>query len=439
MKKLIIEAPSGLDPKYKLWAREAAGEMLSLFPEYKSSFQIEFDELCRHGQTEIDQAAFDRLPDDEFKRKFVRLSNGKYLVPYASETWYLAQSSAENRANGIDAADMEKYGKLKAEGMLHRKSQDIVVSLLGSDIQPAFYGYGIEGLNAVISTPNCNDKEFFITIFMHEFGHILNATHERRPHTKDDPALGVHCTNDKCIMGESNYHDLTRERLERKRKNRPPFCDECIAAMREKLENMPGLTKAVAVSHANALPVLPHNDDNWKNGWRTHYRAVAARDKFTYHEDVKNPNFVAEITRNDGSKLNIEANNEYNLSLGAQTADGKDDIPAIKDFADVVAKAAADNSVIEFASIRDDEFKARLLIACLEASPRMKTNKAPNITPAFLKNIDPKTKARLQKALTGNRQHGNGNAPQPRPNRPPHRPGSGNRRYTPGRQSGGRS
>ncbi|MFR0737557.1 MAG: hypothetical protein ACLSHR_11825 [Oscillospiraceae bacterium] len=48
-------------------------------------------------------------------------------------------------ANGIDAADMEKYGKLKAEGMLHRKSQDIVVSLLGSDIQPAFYGYGIEG------------------------------------------------------------------------------------------------------------------------------------------------------------------------------------------------------------------------------------------------------------------------------------------------------
>lgn len=68
---------------------------------------------------------------------------------------------------------------------------------------------------------------------MHEFGHILNATHERRPHTKDDPALGVHCTNDKCIMGESNYHDLTRERLERKRKNRPPFCDECIAAMRE--------------------------------------------------------------------------------------------------------------------------------------------------------------------------------------------------------------
>jgi len=69
----------------------------------------------------------------------------------------------------------------------------------------------------------------------------------------------------------------------------------------------------------------------------------------------------------------------------------------------------------------------------------MKTNKAPNITPAFLKNIDPKTKARLQKALTGNRQHGNGNTPQPRPNRPPHRPGSGNRRYTSGRQSGGRS
>ena len=161
--------------------------------------------------------------------------------------------------------------------------------------------------------------------------------------------------------GESGYIGLTQERLERKKKNQPPFCDECIASMRATLENMPGLVKAVAVSHDNALPVLPHNNDNWKDGWRKHYQAVAARDKAVYHEDAKNPNFVADITRADGSKLNLEANNEYNLSMGIVRDDGTDDIPSVKDFADVVAKAAKDNSQIEFASIEDDEFRARLL------------------------------------------------------------------------------
>ena len=140
-------------------------------------------------------------------------------------------------------------------------------------------------------------------------------------------------------MGESGYIGLTQERLERKKKNQPPFCDECIASMRATLENMPGLVKAVAVSHDNALPVLPHNNDNWKDGWRKHYQAVAARDKAVYHEDAKNPNFVADITRADGSKLNLEANNEYNLSMGIVRDDGTDDIPSVKDFADVVAKA----------------------------------------------------------------------------------------------------
>lgn len=415
MKKLILETPTGTPPHYKIWAKEAAQEMLSMFPEYKSSFQIEFDDCHPKNKTEISVAEYTALPNDELKSKYFKLPNGRYLVPYASEKWFLAVASEQNKAKGINAVDMEHYARLKAEKMLREKSQDLVVTLLNQPIEPKFYGYGIEKLNSVLSLENCTDKELFITIFIHEFGHILNATHAARPHIKDNPDLGIHCTNNKCIMGESGFVGLTQERLDRKQKGQPPFCDECIASMRQTLENMPGLVKAVTISHQNNLPVLPHNNDNWKDGWRQHLKAVAARDNATYHEDLKNKNFVADITHADGSKLNIEANNEYNLSLGAQKANGEDDIPSIKDFSDIVSKAVKDNCQIEFANIEDDEFKARLLIACLESSPRVKTKGAPHISKEFLQNLDSKTKTRLQKALKNqNSNQGQNNSANPR-------------------------
>lgn len=442
MKKIIIQAPGGTDPKFKLWAKEAAQEMLSIFPEYKSSFKVEFDDCRSLQKTEISQTEFDQLPDDDFKKRFIKLPGGKYLVPYASEQWYLQSASEKNKQKGVQAVDMEEYTRLKAENMLRENSQDLIVTLLNEKIEPSFYGYGIEKLNAVLSTQACTDKELFITIFIHEFGHILKATHDQRGHTHHDPDLGIHCTNNKCIMGESGYIGLTQERLSRKQTGKPPFCDECIASMRQTLENMPGLVKAVAISHQNALPVLPHNDDNWKEGWRQHYKGVAARDKNTYHEDVKNKNFVADITRADGSKLNVEANNEYNLSMGVLNADGQDEIPTIKDFADVVAKAAAEDCQIEFAAIEDDEFKARLLIACLEASPRVNTKGAPHLSPEFLKHLDAKTKSRLAKVMQNSQPGQQSNLP-PAPNSRQANPHRNNRPqgkppFNPSQRRGGR-
>ena len=54
MKKIIIETPAGTHPKYKLWAKEAAEEMLALFPEYKSSFKAEFSDCRPQNKSEID-------------------------------------------------------------------------------------------------------------------------------------------------------------------------------------------------------------------------------------------------------------------------------------------------------------------------------------------------------------------------------------------------
>ena len=336
-------------------------------------------------------------------------------MPYASEQWYLLAASAENRKKGINGVDMAKYGQLKAENMVRTDSQDLVVTLLNEKIEPSFYGYGIEKLNAVLSTQTCNDKELFITIFMHEFGHILNATHDKRGNTHYDADLGTHCTNDKCIMGESGYIGLTQERLERKKKNQPPFCDECIASMRATLENMPGLVKAVAVSHDNALPVLPHNNDNWKDGWRKHYQAVAARDKAVYHEDAKIRILwqILLVQTVLSSTWKPTTNTIYPWALFVMTE--QTIFRALRISPMWLPRPQKITARLNLPLLKMMNSVPAFLIACLEAQPRMKTKGAPSITPAFLKNIDAQTKQRLEKAIQANQPAKPRSKPRPRP------------------------
>lgn len=404
MKKIIIQTQQGINPQYKLWAQEAVQEMLKMFPEYRSSFKVEFDDNQTNGKDKISQQEFDLLPDNAEKKQYIKLKNGEYLVPHASTLWYLRKASQGNRRNKINAVDITQFAHLKREYLEKNQPDVILFSLLKEKISPPCYGYGIEGLNAVLSTLDCPDKEFFITIFMHEFGHILKATHKGRGHTRNDPDLGTHCTVDKCIMGESNYEALNQERLARKQNNNPPFCDECIAAMRDYLEKMPGLTKGLTISNVNDLPVLPHNNDNWKDEHRQFFTAAAQRRGLAYDEDMNNGNYKAQLTKPDGSTLDVEANNEYNLSVGARKPDGSATIPDYEDFADLARKAREKNCQMEFGDIRDDEYKARLLIACLEIDPPLKTKGAPHITPEFLNNLEPATKIRLNKAMTRQRQ-----------------------------------
>lgn len=404
MKKIIIQTQQGINPQYKLWAQEAVQEMLKMFPEYKSSFKVEFEDDQRSGKETISQQEFDQLPDNADKKEYIKLKNGEYLVPHASTLWYIRKASQGNRRNKINAVDITEFAHLKADYLEKNQSGNILFSLLKEKINPPCYGYGIEGLNAVLSTLDCPDKEFFITIFMHEFGHVLKATHKKRENTHFDQDLGTHCTIDKCIMGESNYNELNQERLARKQNNNPPFCDECIASMRDYLEKMPGLTKGLTISNINDLPALPHNNDNWKEEHRSFFTTTAQRRGFDYSEDANNANYKAQLTKPDGSTLDIEANNEYNLSVGARKPDGSSTIPDYEDFSDIARKAREKNCIMEFGDIRDDEYKARLLIASLEIDPPLKTKGAPHITPEFLNNLEPTTKIRLNKAMTRQRQ-----------------------------------
>jgi hypothetical protein len=294
-----------------------------------------------------------------------------------------------------------------------------------------------------------DNEELIKTIFIHELEHVFNATHLNRANTVYDETKGTHCTNDLCIMGPDDYDRLNIERLSRQNEcsplhpqGRPPFCDECIASMRECMSRMPELTRRVqaqqmpqqqtqqpqqtpsVVSKPYSMPIAqrknpssmppleqwheclkpePHNNREWKKDIREFYQNVAARDGDTYKENIKSQNYGARIKRTDGSPLEIEANNEYNIALGRTKTHDGDNTPTIQDMRDLVKLAQQKHSGMNFSPDNTPEFNARLLIACLEAHPKIAMKNQPQVTPEFLTKLKPETKRHLQ-TIINNRQ-----------------------------------
>ncbi len=407
MKKFVIHTPNGINPSQKLQTKQAVEEFISMFPEYRNSFKVEFRDDANVTGKEIDQAQYDALPDNEQKRKFIKSSRGTWLVPHQSMEWYILSSQNSN-----GEINVQNVAKLHGERISEADSNEIPICIVNGNVSPFCYGYTggtittfpdgrqVENSAVILSAKNCgNDPEFFKTIVIHELGHVFNATHSGRAHTVQQN--GPHCTNALCIMGASNYQQLRDERLRRKNNVQPPFCDECIESMREYMSHMPELVREVHVERfRGCLPVLPHNNDNWKNDYRTFYQNVAQRDGDTYVESPDSVNYLARIKRADGSTLEIEANNEYNVALGATNTSDGTDVPSLKDMRDLVKLAQSKNSGMDFAADNDPEFNARLLIACLEARPApLKMRNQPEVTPEFLAQLKPETKRLLQATL----------------------------------------
>lgn len=406
MKKIAIAIQNNVDSNYKKWAKEATDEFLQMFPEYKNSFSIEIRDDANINDKEISQAQYDALPNDSYKQKFIKSTNGKWLVPYKSLEWTLAQAKKTSTQNTPNRVDVRKVMSLQADRIENQAQDEIVVSLVKGQFNPYCYGYAYEKYGSVLAVDACRDEEFFKTIFIHELGHVFRATSKDRDNTVE--INGSHCTNNLCIMGASNYDKLTEERVERKNRGQPPFCDECISSMREYMENMPELVKELQSEQFNQhLPVLPHNNDNWKNSYREFYRNVAERDGNKYLEDNKSKNYIARIKKNDGSTLEIEANNEYHVALGAKDCNGDDDIPSLDDMRDLVKLAQSKKSGMNFGKDNDAEFNGRLLIACLEAKPKpLDMSNKPIVNHEFLEQLRPETRRHLRNILNS-QQNGN--------------------------------
>lgn len=106
--------------------------------------------------------------------------------------------------------------------------------------------------------------------------------------------------------------------------------------------------------------------------------------------------FVAHVNHKAG-QVSIAASSADNVALSAKDTDGKATIPDLKVFMALAEKAAKEDSIINFGNIRDNEFKARLLIACKEK--KVKTQRAPAINEEFLNSLDSASKSRLSALL----------------------------------------
>lgn len=137
--------------------------------------------------------------------------------------------------------------------------------------------------------------------------------------------------------------------------------------------------------------VTPTQNVDFKDSYRKFYTAKAKQENSQYVEDTKSPHFEAKLERQNGEELNITATSANSITLGAKDKDKKSKVPDYEDFKDIVKLANQRNQIISFGNIKTPEYKARLLLACLEGG--MPVKNMPNFDE--LKNIEPETKQRL--------------------------------------------
>ncbi len=138
-------------------------------------------------------------------------------------------------------------------------------------------------------------------------------------------------------------------------------------------------------------------DKEFKKALRKIFQPSATKQKAEYVEDIKAPDYRAEIKHKNGSVDKIVANSTNNITLSAQDKDGKTKMPNMQRFRDIVALAKKQGTVIEFGNIKSPDFKARLMLACMEAKPAMQMVGAPELNDEFLQTIqDEKLKSVLQ-------------------------------------------
>ena len=168
-KKIVIENQRGVAPEFNLWTMEAVEEMLELFPEFKDKFAVEARGNYRPQGSEIDRDAFENIPDDE-KDLYVRLSSGKYLVPYASTDWYIERAKQLSGNNGFDS---EKLVKLRADA--NDGENPLSITLTVDAFAPTCTGYGVQNLGLGISVKDFDEsqKDLFKNIVKHELGHVF--------------------------------------------------------------------------------------------------------------------------------------------------------------------------------------------------------------------------------------------------------------------------
>lgn len=136
-----------------------------------------------------------------------------------------------------------------------------------------------------------------------------------------------------------------------------------------------------------------NTDKEYMKPIRRYYQKVAKQENAEYAEDENAPSYHAVLKRNNGEKLHIRAKDSKNIGLTAQSKNGKSQIPNYEDFNKLALYAKEQGQTVSFGNIKSEEFKARLLLACIENDVAIA--KMPHID---MEKIDKETSLRIKKA-----------------------------------------
>ena len=407
-KLFVLEFDKGVDEDFKLWTKEAVQEFINLFPEYKYNFQIN-ESKSYYTKAEVEKiiAQSAGVPSDSVWNMFELQPDGTYLRKQSLD-WSVQQAMENGRVNTstlLDVIDEDKY-----------IYPDTPISVLITS-KPAHLGYGISNQRDLcVSAASCGkNKAYFKDIVMHELGHVFRATHENRRNVVNN--LGEHCMDADCLMYEYAYTQASTNRRHHKKK--PIFCNDCMASMRDYMENFLQLQRpnqqnlSVTNTNPEALPQPTANIDRaFKADFRAIFKASAAKEGLVYKENLQSPTYSATITHSDGLVDHINAANAQQINLSAKDKDGNSTSPSMQRFEDIAAYAHSKDIAVNFGDIKTADFKAKLMLACLTHEPPVKMSNAPRVTKEFLNTIKDKDLRQALADKTPKLQTQNNDSPQ---------------------------
>ncbi|MBE6451913.1 MAG: hypothetical protein E7012_00275 [Alphaproteobacteria bacterium] len=391
---IMIDVAKDVDTEYAVCANNACNEFLKLFPEHKNKFDIYMRYgntvyNCKTGETKpynptISEQQLQNIAD---KNQYIKQADGRYLIPKESMEWY--------EQFGKRSDEQLNYGKISKPqvdwintNINHMDSRYFHLGVTNKKLynEEGLFGYGIScpQVGTFVSTSGFSQEQFKRLIW-HEFGHVFGAVHSERDDITNTQ-YGEHCAHNGCVMRDVVYAGLMEA-------NKPKlFCDDCIESMNRYLQT---LTKPR--TNENSLEIedntqeLPDNrekDDNFKLKWREFAKELAIKTKTSLSEDKKDTNFNAKLVSQDGAYIRITASSANNVALMARDSKGNKKVPDMEVFTALAQKASKSGQAINFGDIKSAEFKARLLIACIENNPPITTRNTPKIDDDFLASID---------------------------------------------------
>ena len=375
--------------EHNRYALEAVKEFLALFPEHKDKFEIHVragDKFCKVPYSELNK---DNPKLEEVDYKEYKTTGGEDITT----------------TRGIDSEAVNRwlFNNARKDNFFHYicpTAESINGGLfygMSDRLNPATYDRASSedkkkySQTSYVAVNINRGKEQFKSILKHELGHAFHATHDGRANIKGTDA-GCHCNNDGCLMQDGRENAVRQGKA-------PDFCQDCIKSMRKYMNSLFN-DNSHTMSPQEREEELPPNtevDDSFKTPWREFAQKVkdALGEGAELEEDEKSSNFKATITK-DGVTTSIIASSANDVALGAKKADGSEEVPPMEVFKELAKKALKEDKNINFYDIKTPDFKARLLLACLEEKVSMKNE--PQITDEFLSQIkDKNIMVRLKK------------------------------------------